>query len=235
MSPKGVKGYYGDMYQRIVTGVMSGRIRPGERLGENSLSARFGGPRGAVREALTRLEQDGLVIRKDNVGTFVREIEDDEILEIYDVRIAIEPLVVARAAKVISQADLDALENLAGQIDLVSSPDVNRDALDNEFHWKLIAISGLKHIPHLMRIGNLHTRCSTLQQKRAISRAQLMRPISPPDHRDIVKALRAGDSDAASSTMAEHLRIGRENAAADIERFRSVMASLEGGSISPAI
>ncbi len=223
------KRNYGDMYQRIVTGVVCGRIRPGERLGENSLSARFGGPRGAVREALTRLEQDGLVVRKDNVGTFIREIEDDELLEIYDVRIAIEPLVAARVVKIASKADLDELEEIAKQIDLVSSPKMDRDALDNAFHQKLAAISGMKHIPHLMRIGNLHARCSALQQKMVLSQAQLTRPISRPDHRDIVKALRTGDSEKAASTVAEHLRSARKNAVAEIERIRSVMAALEGG------
>jgi DNA-binding GntR family transcriptional regulator len=229
MRPKGKKRNSGDMYQRIVTGVVCGRIRPGERLGENSLSARFGGPRGAVREALTRLEQDGLVVRKDNIGTYVREIEDDELLEIYDVRIAIEPLVAARAAEIASKKDLEELEETAKQIDLVSSPETNRDSLDDAFHQKLAGISGLKHIPHLMRIGNLHSRCSALQQKMVYSQAQLTRPISRPDHRDIVKALRSGDPEKAASTVAEHLRSARKNAVAEIERVRSVMTALEGG------
>jgi DNA-binding GntR family transcriptional regulator len=229
MRPKEKKRYSGDMYQRIVTGVVCGRIRPGERLGENSLSTRFGSPRGAVREALTRLEQDGLVVRKDNVGTYVREIEDDELLEIYDVRIAIEPLVAARVVKIASKAELDELEEIAKQIDRISSVEMNRDALDNAFHQRLAEISGLKHIPHLMRIGNLHARCSALQQKMVISQAQLTRPISQPDHRQIVEALRSGDPDTAASTVAEHLRSARKNAVAEIERIRSVMASLEGG------
>jgi DNA-binding GntR family transcriptional regulator len=227
MKTKQKKRQNTNIYHQIVNGVASGRIRPGERLGENSLSARFGESRGAVREALTRLEQDGLVVRKDNVGTFVREIDDEELLEIYDVRIAIEPLVIARAVEVITEKELDELENMADQIDLVVPCHVNRDALDDSFHKKLAEISGLRHVPRLMSLGNLYARCSALEQKMVLSRAQLTKPTSRPDHRDIVNALRSRDAQAAVDALTRHLQEGRKNAVEDIERVRAVMNRLE--------
>jgi DNA-binding GntR family transcriptional regulator len=216
-----------DLYHRIVMDVMCGRIRPKERLGENSLSSRLGSPRGAIREALTRLEQDGLVVRKDNVGTYFREIEDDELLEIYDVRIAIEPLVAMRVAAIASEHELDDLAGLAKQIDLAPSSDINRDVLDNDFHLKLAEISKMKHIPRLMVIGNLHARCSLLHQQLVLFKVQSAKPIARPDHRDIVKALRSRNQEKASSTMAEHLRIAKELAVAEIERVNSFVATME--------
>jgi len=217
----------GDLYRRIVADVAAGRIRPGERLGENSLAARLGESRGAVREAMTRLEQGGVVVREDNVGSFIRRIEDDELLEIYDVRIALEPLVAIRLAQVASGADLEALDRLARQIDRPTPPSADRDVLDNVFHQTMIDRSGLKHIARLMRIGNLHVRCSALHQKIILSRAQAGGPIARPDHRTIVKALRTRDPDKAGSTVAEHLRAARKNTVAEIERIKTFMAVLE--------
>jgi len=219
----------GDIYHRIVIDMMCGRIRPKERLGENSLSSRLGYPRGAIREALTRLEQDGLVIRKDNVGTYFREIEKDELLEIYDVRIAIEPLVTMRAATVALERNLDELANIAEQIDMAPSSDISRDVLDNDFHLRLAEISQLKHIPRLMEIGNLHARCSMLHQQMALFKVQSPQPIARPDHRDIVKALRTRNPEKASSTMAEHLRIAKKLAVAEIERMNSFVTTMERG------
>jgi len=53
-----------------------------------------------VRELLMRLEQDGLVIRRNKIGTYVREIGDEEVLDIFDIRIGIEPIIAAAAASV---------------------------------------------------------------------------------------------------------------------------------------
>ena len=67
---------HNNVYSLFITDIVHGRIRPGERLGEESLASRWKVGRSAVREALFRLEQDGILIRKPKVGTFVRKIDE---------------------------------------------------------------------------------------------------------------------------------------------------------------
>src|SRR5437016_3803193 len=76
-------------YEQLVRAITSGDLPPGSPLIEVALAERFGVSRTPVREALTRLEQDGLVARGD-LGLVVREITPEEILDIYDVRIVLE-------------------------------------------------------------------------------------------------------------------------------------------------
>jgi DNA-binding GntR family transcriptional regulator len=210
-----------DLYQRIVGEVMCGRIRPKERLGENSLAARLGEPRASVREALMRLEQDGVVVRQDSVGTYFREIGEEELLEIYDVRLSLEPMVAASVATCVTKRELDGLEAMARRIDLSKVPDGARDTDDNAFHLRLAELSRLRHIPRLMQLGSLHVRCSLLHRQMVMFLVQSATPIARPDHRDIVRALRSQDAEKASMTMMRHLRAARALAVAQIERMRS--------------
>lgn len=83
-------------YRALRRDIVSGQIKPGDKLVEMSLADRYGVSRTPIREALRRLEQDGLVQRTGR-RLRVREHQPDEILDIYDVRIVLEEA-AARAA-----------------------------------------------------------------------------------------------------------------------------------------
>jgi|WetSurMetagenome_2_1015567.scaffolds.fasta_scaffold244445_1 DNA-binding GntR family transcriptional regulator len=215
------------IYSRIISDVVCGNIRPGERLGEESLAARWKIGRSAVREAMFRLEQDGLVVRKAKVGTFLREINDKEFLEIYDLRIAIECLVISRAAEVITDRELEELGGLAQRVDSMPDENENRVGMDQTFHNRLSEISKLSYAPRMLALARLHAQCSLLNQRLIFLRGYLKQEIPKPDHRDIVEVLRLRSPDKAGKVMREHLEAAKKFVLRDIDLIQTKMSTLE--------
>src|SRR5260370_6872593 len=81
-----------DVYRRLREGIIAGRFQPNERLVEANLSRMLSAGRTAVRAALVRLDQEGLVTREHNRGARVRLVSDQEALQIQEVRAALERL-----------------------------------------------------------------------------------------------------------------------------------------------
>ena len=94
-----------DVYRRMHDDIVSGRLPSGAPLIETNLAAQYGTSRTPVREALRRLEQDGLAERVDR-SLRVRAASPEEILEIYDVRITLEGLAARSAAEHGTELDL---------------------------------------------------------------------------------------------------------------------------------
>ncbi len=97
-------------YEELKQGIMSNRLKPGEMIGENYLTTVFQMSRTPIREAIRRLESEGLVEVKDGVGTFVTEISSEEIADAYEVRKALEILAVKTAIFHFSEEETAHLE-----------------------------------------------------------------------------------------------------------------------------
>lgn len=103
----------GGVYERLRHDIVAGELTPGTALVEVPLAQRYGISRTPIREALRRLEHDGLVERHDR-GLRVRAISPERTLEIYEVRIALEGIAARSAAEHRSGYDLARLR-AAGQ------------------------------------------------------------------------------------------------------------------------
>lgn len=88
-----------DGYEELRKAIVGGELLPGERLLEEELSARLGVGRAAVRMALVRLEQDGLVERERNRGATVRRVSETEAVEILEAIAAHDPAAAERAMR----------------------------------------------------------------------------------------------------------------------------------------
>ena len=130
-------GVYEQLRQRIV----SGDIPPGERLTEIALAEEFGISRTPVREALRRLEQDGLAERAAR-GMRVRERSPNEILEIYEVRILLEGAAARAAAIRRTPLDVARLEQLHEHMVKTEPVDAQAmEAANRRFHEMVWATS----------------------------------------------------------------------------------------------
>src|ERR1041385_1501439 len=129
------------LYTSFVTDVALGDIRPGERLSEARLAARWKVGRVPVREALLRLENDGLIVRQPNSGTYLREIGSQEIGECYDIRIRIEPMVAETATRVATDEQVQEIVQLAEAADAVGDDPHEMEARDRSFHSRLCGVS----------------------------------------------------------------------------------------------
>jgi DNA-binding GntR family transcriptional regulator len=92
-----------------------------------------------LREALARLEQDGLLLSQANRGFFVRPLNADEVEEVYALRLKLEPDAVAEAAKVATDADRRAARLALDALDVAASTDKTQvGKLNRAFHMSLI-------------------------------------------------------------------------------------------------
>ncbi|RNL87454.1 GntR family transcriptional regulator [Halostreptopolyspora alba] len=122
------------VYERLRTAIISGEWESGAQLPELSLAEHYGVSRTPIREALRRLEQDGLVERADR-GMRVRGRSPEEILEIYEVRIVLEGAVASAAAKRRTEIDLIRLRRAAEAMAELDTTDAYAMATANRsFH-----------------------------------------------------------------------------------------------------
>jgi DNA-binding transcriptional regulator YhcF (GntR family) len=102
--------YAEDIYHQLRDDILSGQIRPGDRLAETEVAQRMGTSQGPVREAFTRLREQGLLISFPHRGSYVSEISEEEARHAYAVRGAIEPLAMQHALPLMGDAEFEQLE-----------------------------------------------------------------------------------------------------------------------------
>ena len=190
-------------YDALREAIVRGDIAPDARLVESDVSTAFEMSRGAVRTALIRLEQDGLVVREPHRGARVRRVTDDEAVEILQARAVLEGLAVRRAAERIDDAGATGLEaclarqrELLGQGDLLGASDANA-----ELHAALLELSG--HATAVRLIHTLNAQTVRYQYRTILIPGRPAASVA--EHAAIVEAVVAKRPAEAELTMREHL------------------------------
>lgn len=130
-------GAGGSVYDWLYRDITSGELAPGAALVETSLAQHYGVSRTPIREALRRLEQDGLAAREGR-GMRVREHSPEEVLEIYSVRIILEQAAASAAAEHRSELDLRRLTAAHEEMRALAVPDPLAQARTNRvFHQRI--------------------------------------------------------------------------------------------------
>jgi DNA-binding GntR family transcriptional regulator len=190
-------------YDALREAIVRGDIAPEARLVESEISTNFSMSRGAVRTALIRLEEEGLVVREPHRGARVRKVSDHEAVEILQARAVLEGLAVRVTAERIDgegaarlQALLERHRELLEGGDLLGASDANAD-----LHAALLELSGHGTARRLIRALNSQT---VRYQYRTILIPG--RPAaSVAEHTAIVEAVVAGRADEAEAAMRSHL------------------------------
>jgi len=182
---------------------VSGEFHPNERLVEAAIAARIGAGRTAVRSALVRLDQEGLVELERNRGARVRHISDDEALEIEEVRAVLEGMLARRAAARIRADGLRALRLVMTQMrERVEAGDsIGYSELNAAFHQNIWSAAAHPTASHL--VGSLKSQGIRFQYQTALRPGRAQRSLR--EHEAIFAALKAHDGDAAETAMREHL------------------------------
>ena len=188
-----------DLREAIVTG----RFQPNERLVEASVAELLGAGRTAVRAALVRLDQEGLVVHEHNRGARVRLIDGTEALEIEEVRAALEGLLARRAATRITTADLGELDSMTAEMrERVKHGDaLGYSELNARFHQRIWKAA--EHRTAMRIVDGLKSQSIRFQFQTALRPGRAERSLH--EHEAIVDALRRGDADAAETAMRKHL------------------------------
>ena len=190
-------------YDALREAIVRGDIAPDARLVESDISNAFEMSRGAVRTALIRLEQDGLVVRQPHRGARVRRVSDEEAVEILEARAVLEGLAARQAAERIDDGGharlrtfLARQRELLERGDLLAASDVNA-----ELHAALLELSGHRTATRL--INTLSAQTVRYQYRTILIPG---RPSASVDeHSAIIEAIIAGRSGDAERAMRRHL------------------------------
>jgi DNA-binding GntR family transcriptional regulator len=194
-----------DVVDSIRDAILSGKIRPGARLIEEDLAASLKVSRGPVRQAIFRLQQEGLVVHEPHRGATVGQVSEDDVAEIYSLRLALERLAIEQAIRKAGPEQLAELEAVLDRFRATPRRKVTRRLvaeLDIDFHDAVFRAAGS---------WRLYRAWETLRSQ--LMMFLMLRDALPEDyleswHRDhlhILDVIRAGDARIAQDAIETHI------------------------------
>lgn len=186
-----------DLRERI----LSGELAEGEAIRQELLAEEYEVSRMPVREALKRLNAEGLVLWENNRGGSVVKHSLPEIGEIFDLRMMIELDLFRRSIPLMGAADFDACERLLAEME--SSEDVSQwGRLNYRFHMALYAAADRRMSNEFLERLSLHSdryvriHLSVMQQREA----------AKEEHRQLLSFARSGDVEAGTALLQKHIQ-----------------------------
>jgi DNA-binding GntR family transcriptional regulator len=211
-------------YAQIKNLILCNEVMPGQKMHHQELSDRLGVSRTPVREALTRLVQEGYVSFLPNRGFTCKEIRLQEAEELYELREALEAFAVERAVANMSNG---ALEELSSKMNLYGA-DVRRRfsrerlIYDQDLHLNIARLSGnetlLRALTQVFERIILKRRTDGLYDPaRGLTAHQ--------EHLKLIQAMKRRDAAQAVVILRAHIRAGKDNVLADLRQRQRIRES----------
>ena len=198
-------------YEHLKASILSGRLNPGERLTEEHLAKELGISRTPVREALHKLESEGLIKPLPSRGFIASQDSKEDIEELFEIRAVLEGYALRVICGRIDDALLERLEETVRKAEEA----LRAQSLDDVFHWNtrfhdvlhelIVDRHRLYHQMVTMRQYVLRYRKNTLQYPDGGER-------TVDGHRKILLALRLRDPDLCERVMREHIQQSKKDA-----------------------
>jgi len=213
------------VFQALQSAIVRGELAPGSKITEPGLSQAYGISRGPLREAMRRLEAHRLIERVPHVGARVVKLSMPELLELFEVREALESTAARLAAEHMTAEEIAGLRAVLAlhesQDDLRRGESYYQSEGDLDFHYRIVKGSHNRmlitllcdDLYYLVRLYRTQFSASGTRPKRAFA-----------EHHRIVDAIAAGEGDIAERLMRSHVRASRDNVAA---RYAATLSSQE--------
>jgi len=199
-----------EAYQKIRTGILKGEFAPATVLSEYHLAAQFNLSRTPVREALSRLEHEGMVRTVAGRGAFVAELTPHDIMEIYQVREQLESYAARVAAEHMEAEDLQKLDDVIEQMHDCAAAGYSKETFETDIRLH-------KTIVRATQNQRMFSILATLDDQ--MHRIRSIWPKTPrwldgtlAEHDLIVQSIKRHDPDAAEAAMRKHLSSSCEHA-----------------------
>ena len=189
--------------------ILTGKLASGTALTEQSLSKRLGVSRTPIRAALHTLAEEGLINLVPNRGAVVVGVTREDLIDIYKIRMRLEGLASALAAERISREDLATLRESVELAEFyISRNDTEHlKELDTQFHAIIYRASGNRMLNKTL--SELHRNIISYRKMSLSVPGRLERSVG--EHREILKAIEAGDAERADSLTCAHVAAALEN------------------------
>lgn len=201
-------------YDSLRAMILSGQVRPGERLGERELARRIQVSRTPLREALGRLERDGLAVNRPGLGYYALEFDPEIVEALYEFRELLEVHASRAAARRISEAGIRELKDIMRQLAVYER---KRKPSTEELRQEVQL--GLRIHEVIARESGNSFICETLLQ--IYDRLRLLTwidvlwfdkwQLTREEHRELVDAVTARDEKRAAKIAGRHVKRSRED------------------------
>lgn len=188
------------VYRELHRAILSGELAPNTRIRQSELASAMGVSLIPMREALTRLAADGLVLTRPRLGAYVAALSSDDAYELYAMRSVLEPLAVRNAGNVTGPSSWVDARRVLRELDTATDP-VRYAELNAAFHLALYAPCAM---PRLLRsiqqIWDSTVRYSSfwMLNMSDVHTSQL-------EHASILTALERGATEEAGDLLAAHI------------------------------
>lgn len=187
---------------RLRQAILSGELAPGEKIRPAELAARFGVSATPLREAILRLEADGLVESVPQRGARVTPLSRDKLNELYELRLLLEPVALRKSMADPEKVDTERVRAAHVAMTTASTDDLNeRERLHRDFHRSLFEACGssmLLSLTDTMSVHSARYRLLSAEPRGGWSAVD-------KEHDDLVAAFLANDADAAVAQLESHI------------------------------
>ncbi|MDD7769972.1 GntR family transcriptional regulator [Suipraeoptans intestinalis] len=191
------------VFHTLRQAILKGELKPGERLMEVKLANKLGVSRTPIREAIRKLELEGLVLMIPRKGAEVAEITEKSLRDVLEVRKALEELAVQLACDKITEEEIQQLREAAREFQKsLQSGDITRVAeADVQFHDILYMATDNQKLVQLLnnlREQMYRYRVEYLKNDEAY-------PVLTREHEDIIRHISRRDKEKATEVMCRHI------------------------------
>lgn len=189
-------------YASLIDALRSGDFAPGDRLREEDVAKRLNLSRTPVREALRRLENNGIVEHRPRIGAVIRKLSQTEVVELYEMRIVLERTAASMAAQHGSEAEFDALDDMNGRILGAKDTPTLGAAINQDFHEALYRAARNRFL--LASAEAINNALILLGPTTYLDPDRIRIVVS--QHSDVITALRQRDGNTAANAAEAHLQ-----------------------------
>lgn len=201
-SPIQYKTVSDSVYSWIKEAIIQGEFQPGEHIAQERITERLGVSRTPVRDAMKRLEAEGLVVVKPHCGAVVFDISEEQLTEIYEIRILLEQYCATKSCQLATDEQINEVE--AHNFNMQHCQPNSRQFMEEDrlFHRACCAISGYTSAIEILE--TLWTRCDAFKSIYYSIEGKAYDTLT--EHARIIQALRAHDADAVRQAINNHLQ-----------------------------
>lgn len=215
-----------DVRQRIRSDIVEGVLPFGARITIDELATRYGVSHMPVREALRDLQVEELVVIEPNRGARVRPVDLKFVSNLFEMRTALEGMLMRQAARRCTAADAAALSDIEDRLEQAMADRSHAAVIaeNHNFHRK---INSLSDNPESVTLVDRHwTLIAALWRQYGYGPDRFVGVAN--DHRHLITALRQNDAEAASTIMIAHVIKARQNL---VERARAHLLAQESAGV----
>jgi DNA-binding GntR family transcriptional regulator len=200
-----------EVYKRLRTGILDHTYPPNHRLDLSALEEQFGISRTPLKEALHRLEAEGLVEIRPRRGTFVSSLDARDVAEAFDVRNILERAAAGIVVREATEAQIGRLRSIADEMDRMLESDDYQSIveeyieLDRKFHNLFVSFTGNRQLSDICTQLGTHLQIARVRQKFVLTDSRH----TQFEHAAIMQALEQRDAPLLRKAIDEHIRLSK--------------------------